>query len=327
MVIITLLLTDMTTVFATDIKVEPLTYRPEVYSQMLGKGMDVDWSKTKDGSSFYNIQTVKDFKAAGISHVRIRVSDNATEALLDSLEQQVDDCIKIGIIPIIAFQADSFKNNPSEAEMKKVVEWWSIVSKRYKNKSNLLSFDLLIEATDELNKSSEPINKLYEACVTEIRKSNPTRIIFISPRLRSDPAYLSELKLPTKHNGYIMAEWHFYASGPSKTNVTKQWTTGTEKEKMIILNKIQVALDWQKKTGIKTWVGAWMPGNYNDENNYSIKEQMGFATFVTKSLEESKIPFAINSDTKFYDRENNRWIENMIPVFDSIFHLNEVNKL
>lgn len=43
----------------------------------------------------------------------------------------------------------------------------------------------------------------------------------IAPRLRSDPNYLSELVIPSNHNGYIMAEWHFYASGPDKTNERK----------------------------------------------------------------------------------------------------------
>ena len=33
--------------------------------------------------------------------------------------------------------------------------------------------------------------------------------------------------------------------------------------------KIGYALRWQEETGIPTWVGAWMPGNYNDENNYT----------------------------------------------------------
>lgn len=54
--------------------------------------------------------------------------------------------------------------------------------------------------------------------------TNPDRIIMISPRLRSDPNYLQ--KIPSAHNGYLMAEW-------------------------------------QNQTGIPTWVGAWMPGNYN----------------------------------------------------------------
>ena len=31
-----------------------------------------------------------------------------------------------------------------------------------------------------------------------------------------------------------MAEWHFYASGPDKTNEKKLWTTGTDAEKKLI---------------------------------------------------------------------------------------------
>ena len=116
-----------------------------------------------------------------------------------------------------------------------------------------------------------------------------------------------------------MAEWHFYAAGPSKDNDRKLWTIGTENEKKLITDKINYALEWQKKTGIPTWVGAWMPGNYNDGDDYSVEEQVIFADFMTSSLVNAKIPFAVNSDTKFYDRENNDWIDNMQPVFNIIF--------
>ncbi|WP_408625490.1 cellulase family glycosylhydrolase [Crassaminicella thermophila] len=166
---------------------------------------------------------------------------------------------------------------------------------------------------------TEKLNELYEKVVTEIRKISPTRIIIISPRIRSGADYLKELKIPTKSNGYIMAEWHFYASGPSKTNEKKLWTTGTEEEKQLITNKINIALEWQKNTGIPTWVGAWMPSNYNDGNDYSINEQVKFAKYMSKQLYNVGIPFAVNSDTKFYNREFNKWVEETQPVFESIF--------
>ena len=57
-------------------------------------------------------------------------------------------------------------------------------------------------------------------------------MIIISPRLRSDAQYLSELKIPSQANGYLMAEWHFYAAGPSKDNDRKLWTIGTEKKSL-----------------------------------------------------------------------------------------------
>lgn len=292
---------------------------PWEYQKLLGKGMDVDWSKTTAGRYYYNEQTVKDFKEMGISHVRIRIKDPADETLFTSLDKQIADCLEYGLIPIIAYQADEFKNEPTEKNIQSVIKWWATVAQRYQNISHLLSFDLFIEATDALNKQPEKLNEIYERLVTEIRKTNPTRIIMISPRLRSDSAYLHELDIPSQHNGYLMAEWHFYASGPSKINDRKLWTTGTQKEKDLILEKIHLALAWQKETGIPTWVGAWMAGNYNDGNDYTIEEQVVFADYMTKQLIKAGIPFAVNSDTKFYNRETNHWIEEMSPVRDIIF--------
>lgn len=292
---------------------------PLTYQKLLGKGMDVDWSKTNQGRKYYNTQSVIDFAQAGISHVRIRIADRATKELLEGLDQQIEDCLANGIIPVIAYQADEFKNDPNEENIQKVVDWWGKVARHYKDTSYLLSFDLLIEATDALNKQPDKLNEIYELLVTEIRKTNPNRIIMISPRLRSDPAYLHELEIPADHNGYLMAEWHFYAAGPSKTNERKLWTTGTEQERSLIDEKIQLALKWQEETGIPTWVGAWMPGNYNDGDDYTIEEQVVFASYMTQQLTNAGIPFAVNSDTKFYDRKSNGWIPEMMPVFACIY--------
>lgn len=292
---------------------------PEVYQDMLGHGMDVDWSKTNQGREYYTEKTAADFAAAGVDHVRIRIADDITPELLESLDKQVEDCLEYGIIPIIAYQADDFKNDPSDKNLKKAVKWWKEMAEHFEDTSYLLSFDLLIEATDELNKDSEWLNDYFAEAVTEIRKTNPERIIMISPRLRSDAAYLHELEIPKDHNGYLMAEWHFYAAGPSKTNEKKLWTTGTAEEKQLIQDKIQLALQWQAKTGIPVWVGAWMPGDYNDGDNYSIGEQCVFAAYMTESLDEAGIPFAVNSDTKFYDREQQMWQEEMLPLRTLLF--------
>lgn len=292
---------------------------PWKYQSMLGRGMDVDWSKTRGGQESYNEQTAADFAAAGISHVRIRIAEDISEELLEGLDRQINDCLKYGIIPVIAYQADDFKNDPSEENISKAVQWWKTVAERYASYSHLLSFDLLIEATDSVSKQPDKLNEYFERAVTEIRKTDPERIIFISPVVRSAPEYLDELEIPSDHNGYLMAEWHFYASGPSKTNDKKLWTTGTDEEKALITDKIDTALRWQEETGIPTWVGAWMAGNYNDGDDYSVEEQCVFAGFVTSSLDSADIPFAVNSDTKFYDREKNKWIKKMEPLMAVIY--------
>ena len=132
-------------------------------------------------------------------------------------------------------------------------------------------------------------------------------------------AGLKDLKIPSMGNGYLMAEWHFYAAGPSKSNDKKRWTTGTEEERQKIKKSIKVAVDWQKKTGIYTWVGAWMPGDYNKGDNYSVKEQTGFASFMTQQLDKYGIPFAINADDRFYDYQAENWIPKYKDLLNRIF--------
>ena len=46
---------------------------PWEYQSKLGKGMDVDWSKTQKGKENYNLKAVQDFEDAGVNHVRIRI--------------------------------------------------------------------------------------------------------------------------------------------------------------------------------------------------------------------------------------------------------------
>lgn len=310
---------DSTNQIFISTKKENTPISPWEYQQLLGKGMDVDWSKTRAGRNYYNRKTAEDFAKAGITHVRIRIAEDIDDALLEGLDKQIADCLSNGIIPIIAYQADAFKNNPNDKNIKKVVDWWGAIAQRYQDYPYELGFDLLIEATDAVNKQPEKLNELYEKTTAKIRETNPKRIIILSPRMRSDPSYLSELKIPTSHNGYLMAEWHFYASGPSKTNEKKLWTIGTNEEKQLIQDKIDDALKWQKQTGIPTWVGAWMAGNYNDGNDYTIPEQVAFASFVCEALNQAGIPYALNSDTKFYNRETNEWYTEMLPLRNTIY--------
>lgn len=194
---------------------------PWIYQSMLGKGMDVTWSEFSRQTETYSEKMVQDFKQAVVDHVRIRVKDEANEALFQNLDRQIEDCLNNGVIPVLAYQAHEFKEDPTEETMRDVTEWWRTVAEHYQDMSHMLSFDLMVESSDALNKQPETLNQMYEQTVSAIRATNPDRIIMISPRLRSDPDYLHELKIPSDHNGYLMAEWHFYASGPDRNNVKK----------------------------------------------------------------------------------------------------------
>lgn len=291
---------------------------PKEYQGILGKGIDVTWAETPKGIESFNSQMVKDFKKIGFSHVRVRVKDNLDEKLLAHIDKIANECLTANLIPIIAYHGGEFEEQPTRYNLNKSVEWWKTFAEHSKSYSHRLAFDLIIEVSDALNKEKELLNQFYEEAVSEIRKSNPDRIIFISPVLRSSPENLKYLKIPSKHNNFLMAEWHFYASGPDRTNENKKWTTGTMEEKELIRAKIKHALDWQHKTGMYTWVGAWMAGNYNKGNTYTPEEQIVFANFVTCELTKNKIPFAINADHKFYNALTNTWYKELKPVVDEV---------
>ena len=301
---------------------QPSAITPQDYQQMLKKGIDVDWwgrsEKNKYGT--YSETAVKRFAQQGIKHVRFRLHHyRFTDEDFKRLFSQINTCMQNDLIPIIAFSAKPYKENPNAEEHEKVVKWWKIMAERCKYLSPKVSFDLIVEPSDKVKKDVAELNSLYEDCVATIRKTNPKRIIFIAPPKQSHPEGLKYLQVPSQSNSYLMAEWHFYAAGPSKTNNKKRWTSGTAEEKQLIKKSIKVAVDWQKKTGIYTWVGAWMPGDYNKGTNYSVKEQIEFASFMTKQLDKYGIPFAINSDDKFFDYQAENWISQYKDLLDSIF--------
>lgn len=284
---------------------------PDDYVKLIGKGFDVQWAQYKPAIRAFNEKVVKDIKDAGFSNARLRTDLEANDpVLIDAMTKSIDACLKYDIIPIIAYGAlklEEAKPEDTSRIMDEVVEWWKIIATRYANYSHKLSFNLFIEMSGYLKGNYAVVNQLYSRILKEIRAVSPKRIVILPSPDISDPINLDKIILPTNDN-YIMAEWHFYASGPSKKGKQKQWTTGTPEERKLLTDKIDIALNWMRRTGKKTWVGAWMAGNYNKGNEYTAEEQVRFATFMVRELAKYDIPWSINSDDKFYDPVDNRWI-------------------
>lgn len=132
------------------------------YAQMLGVGMDVDWARTERGIREFDPLVVRDFQAKGIHHVRIRVAGEPTEARLIHLRKLVEACEQYGVIPIIAYQADEYKNDPKADTEKAVINWWIAVAHYFGQRSPLLGFDLIYEPADKLNHNVASLNRVYE---------------------------------------------------------------------------------------------------------------------------------------------------------------------
>lgn len=70
---------------------------------------------------------MKDFAAEGVKHVRIRMKDYTTDTIFNpekglGLDKQILDCLKYGIVPVLAYQCQEFKDAPSDENIEKVAK-------------------------------------------------------------------------------------------------------------------------------------------------------------------------------------------------------------
>ncbi|MDE9712786.1 cellulase family glycosylhydrolase [Citrobacter freundii] len=286
------------------------------YAQQLGVGMDVDWARTDRGIREFDPLVVRDYKAKGLAHVRIRVAGEPTEARLIHLRKLVEACEQYGVIPIIAYQADEYKKDPSAGNEKEVVNWWVAVAHYFGQRSPLLGFDLIYDPSDKLNHNQASLNRVYDKAIRTIHAIDPQRMIFIAPKLHAAPEDLANLKLPPQSQNTVLAQWHIFPWGPLKNNGKYPWTSGTAAEKAAIRARINTAIHWQQKTGHVSWVGGWSPGE--TVKNAPSASQMAFARFMACELKKAKIPYAINADTQFYDGEEGAWRPALEPLLTTI---------
>ena len=280
------------------------------YQRMLGVGINVDWIKYSRVNHYYfhwrslGIRVPRYFREAGFTNVRIRVGSDVTtnQTALIQLGVIVNDTLETGLLPVVTYTARDLRDNPESIQAQEhFLKWWLTVAEYFRDYPYTLSYDLLIESSGKIKDHPEILNKIYHEVITEIRSIDPYRIIIVTPPGRSSPFRLNELDIT--NDGYVMAEWHIYAGGPR----------GCSYNTTYIEESIQAALQWSRKTGIPTWMGAWRPNDYPKPSGKNPKAlcplslEENFTRTMVSYLTEANIPYDINSDTKFFNIENLTW--------------------
>jgi len=299
-----ILIAALLSLSASAMATTPPAPAPQTYASQLGTGIIVDWARTERGIREFDPLAVRDYQQRGFGHVRIRVTGEATHQRLVHLQKIVEACQKYNVVPIVSFQAGS----ESDAQ---VVAWWTTTARYFAQRFPQLGFDILYEPSDKL--SHAQLNALYEKAGKAIHKISPQRMVLISPQAYTQP---DSLKWPDSATAPVMANWHLFPYGPVAVKGKRGWTTGTPAEKAAIRARINNVLHWQQKTGHSSWVGAWSVGEVVKSG--PTKQQIAFATFTACELQKAHLPFAVNSDGKFYDGEEGAWRPEMQPLLDAI---------
>ena len=207
-------------------------------------------------------------------------------------------------MPIIAFRPRFAHGGQPVLYRNRLTSWWRIMAEHYRGYPARLSFDILIEPNSSMFATTALLNDFYEDCVSVIRVSNPYRILFIAPTYNSDPMYLRHLRIPSRHNGYLMAEWHFL----SQANYERAWYNWQHRrayEERWINQRVQAAIAWQRATGIYTWVGGWATGAWYATGYNAMQE--AYTDFLCRALTAARIPFAVRGFSRYYNPAARAW--------------------
>ena len=147
-------------------------------------------------------------KRQGFDHVRIpcRWNDYTSEAPDYTIEPQffaradfaVTNALAAGLAVILNIHDfDAFTSDPA-AQTDKFLAIWRQIAAHYAKYSNTLAFELLNEPKDAA--TTTVINPIFAHAIAEIRKTNPSRTIFVGPGKWNQTSELKNLILPDDDN-------------------------------------------------------------------------------------------------------------------------------
>ena len=323
---------------------------PRRYRKLIGPGFSTNWFKTNATINKYSEQNIIDVRAKNFTNLRLRCradlySYNYTATnftwFLGNLTTVVDHCLKHKVLPIISWIHHHAEAYASEDDRKAYVGWWTAVAEELKDRDYKLSFNLFTElgidecgndCGESLRKRPDKYNQWTSDVVKAIRATggkNRERILILGSPGKTAKDLHSISESIYKNDSYMMAEWHIYASGPNKVSGgQKYWKgDGIPEGRQNVQKAIQEATNFTKDTGLRTYLGAWMPQD-NKNGDLSEDEVINFARFFVRELCNATISWSLNVLDRYYDTKEARWLTekqciagrrlNMSKVLDNI---------
>lgn len=284
----------------------PIT--PSTYAKVLKQGFSTNYFNTLDFDNVYDKQNVKDVYAKGFRNLRIPCTANLEglnmTVFLTNLETVVDDCLDVGVTPVISWVYTEMEGNATAANQLDYLQWWTDVATQLKDKDYGLSFSLFADWT--------------ESAVKIIRKSggnNKNRVIMLAS--------------PIKDDDYVMVETNTYASGPQNQYEDEKcsgspprcWEDdGIKIGKVIVDKNIDDATNNKTTSGLPVYWGSWSAVD-NKSGTLNQTEVIDFCKYFVNALKTESIPWSLNSLDLFYDTTKNTWLAGLQTVKDQQFNM------
>ena len=180
-------------------------------------GLEGDWSYRRAMNILSDEATYENIKRQGFDHIRIpidfrRIYSSETKTFDENEIAKIDNILdlveKSGLYATIDYHG-WYENSPRDAAQKDMfLTIWGLVAERYKDRSELISFELMNEPGIKEMTVNEH-NALQAEAIEVIRKTNPTRLIICAAPDGNQPWLLKDLVLPEDDKNLAVAV-HIY---------------------------------------------------------------------------------------------------------------------
>ncbi len=164
-------------------------------------------------------KTYENIKSQGFDHIRLPVpfheyydadNDSLDEQKMAVVDTAIDLAVAQGLGVILDFHGWYEFDPESDDDKEKFNAVWALVAERYKDKSELLMFELINEP--HYNKNTATLINFELEVVETIRRTNPTRLILIAGPDSNGPWKLQEVNIPDGYENLAMSV-HIYDPG------------------------------------------------------------------------------------------------------------------
>lgn len=241
----------------------------------------------------------------GFDHVRLPVRWEPAErsmeavpytinaAFLDRIQQVVDTALKYKLHIIVNMHHHDALFEDPEGQKERFLSQWTQIADHFKDYPDSLLFEVLNEPHDNISPSMW--NEYFADALTEIRKTNPTRVVIMGVAEFGGLGGISKLTPPDDE--YIILSPHYYNPFPF-THQGAEWVSGadawlgtewldTEAERESAMSEFNYAVHFSETNNIPIHVGEF--GAYSKADMDSRER---WTTFLARWFEEKNFSWA-----------------------------------
>jgi len=263
-------------------------------------GLEGEWRYDYSMRLLSKQETYDNITRQGFDHIRIPIdfrrvysadTKKLDEAEMKKFDRVLDLAEEAGLYTTIDFHGWYDIDSAKAQDKDMFLTIWGLVAERYKDRSELISFELMNEPSIK-TLPAHKLNVLQNEAIAIIRKTNPTRLIVCAAPDGNQPWQLGELKLPEDDN--LAVAVHIYHPGDF-THQGFTWA-GREAGKQVRLDdKMRDELRWNLNETKKFIDSTGIPVILNEFGlNLSLAEREDsswYLSTITEFCRENGIPW------------------------------------